>query len=473
MNFATSTVSQKQSNAGRLMRCIVYNSHWLQLLHRLLSGVFLYTYTGVGLSALLVSTYRAMRRPIDRGTSDRTGSALFRMYQLVNYLTTLLGSRKEYFFKYMEKYRNALARSFFWAAFLLLNSCITLTSKKKEITFTSEPSGAAVYRMFDSNYYTVDGINNYYIGTTPFKYKAKGAPEAFAFVKDGYYTEIVKPERKARIAQYIFGNLIWIPYGYIVDLNKISKYKQTQISAKLEEIPRHNTATGGAPVPSSSSNPSGPSCYEAVNAKDVIKPTFQNGTEELSGKKIFKKYTSAVFMIYSSDGSNMGQGSGFVINSEGLAVSNFHNFDGMNAWGVKMYGKDKLYIIKASDIVAYDRNQDYIIFKIPTEILGDFGKTSFDYIPVSKNQVEVGDQVFTIGSPKGLENTLSAGMVSQIRENEKYRIQINAPIDHGSSGGVLINNHGEAVGITSAGRDDSGANLNFAIDLVLLLNKSW
>ena len=40
----------------------------------------LYTYTGVGLSALLVSTYRAMRRPIDRGTSDRTGSALFRMY---------------------------------------------------------------------------------------------------------------------------------------------------------------------------------------------------------------------------------------------------------------------------------------------------------------------------------------------------------------------------------------------------------
>ena len=52
-----------------------------------------------------------------------------------------------------------------------------------------------------------------------------------------------------------------------------------------------------------------------------------------------------------------------------------------------------------------------------------------------------------------------------------YRIQINAPIDHGSSGGVLINDHGEAVGITSAGRDDSGANLNFAIDLVLLMNR--
>ena len=357
------------------------------------------------------------------------------------------------------------------ATMLLLNSCITLTCKKKEITFTSEPSGAAVYRMFDSNYYTVDGINNYYIGTTPFKYKAKGVPEAFAFVKDGYYTEIVKPERKSRVAQYIFGNLLWMPYGYIIDLNKISTYKQTKISATLEEIPRHNTATGGAPAPSSSSNPSGPSHYEAANAADVIKPVFQNGTEELTGKMIFKKYNSAVFMIYATDGSGMGQGSGFVVNSSGLAVSNFHNFDGMEAWGVKMYGKDKLYIIKASDIVAYDRDQDYIIFKIPSEILKDFEKTTFDYIPVSKQMIEVGDKVYTIGSPRGLENTFSSGEVSQIREGEKYRIQINAPIDHGSSGGVLINEHGEAVGITSAGRDDSGANLNFAIDLVLLMNK--
>lgn len=290
-------------------------------------------------------------------------------------------------------------------------------------------------------------------------------------MKDGYYTEIVKPERKSRVAQYIFGNLLWMPYGYIIDLNKISTYKQTQISATLEEIPRHNTATGGAPAPSSSSNPSGPSHYEAANAADVIKPVFQNGTEELTGKMIFKKYNSAVFMIYATDGSGMGQGSGFVVNSSGLAVSNFHNFDGMEAWGVKMYGKDKLYIIKASDIVAYDRDQDYIIFKIPSEILKDFEKTTFDYIPVSKQMIEVGDKVYAIGSPRGLENTFSSGEVSQIREGEKYRIQINAPIDHGSSGGVLINEHGEAVGITSAGRDDSGANLNFAIDLVLLMNK--
>ena len=86
-----------------------------------------------------------------------------------------------------------------------------------------------------------------------------------------------------------------------------------------------------------------------------------------------------------------------------------------------------------------------------------------NYIPVSNRQSKVGEKVFTIGSPRGLENTFSSGEISQLRGNNI--IQINAPIDHGSSGGVLINEYGEAIGITSSGYDDSGANLNFALDI--------
>ena len=78
MNFANSTVSQKQSNAERLMRCIIYSSHCLRMFYTFVGRESrLYTYTGVGLSALLVSTYRAMRRPIDRGTSDRMALRFF------------------------------------------------------------------------------------------------------------------------------------------------------------------------------------------------------------------------------------------------------------------------------------------------------------------------------------------------------------------------------------------------------------
>ena len=105
--------------------------------------------------------------------------------------------------------------------------------------------------------------------------------------------------------------------------------------------------------------------------------------------------------------------------------------------------------------MAYSERYDYILFKVN----GDY----FNYIPVTKRGYEIGDEVYAIGSPKGLENTLSNGLISQ--EYKDYYIQISVPIDHGSSGGALINSYGEVIGITSGGRDDSGANLNFARDI--------
>ena len=80
--------------------------------------------------------------------------------------------------------------------------------------------------------------------------------------------------------------------------------------------------------------------------------------------------------------------------------------------------------------------------------------------------VSPGVPVYTIGSPRGLENTFSSGEISQIRD-DNY-IQISCPIDHGSSGGVLINAYGEAIGITTGGHDESGANLNFAKNIKVL-----
>ena len=73
----------------------------------------------------------------------------------------------------------------------------------------------------------------------------------------------------------------------------------------------------------------------------------------------------------------------------------------------------------------------------------------------------LGEKVYAIGSPRGLENTFSSGEVSQWRD--KNLMQISALIDHGSSGGALINEYGEVVGITSGSfADGSQANLNYA-----------
>ena len=75
--------------------------------------------------------------------------------------------------------------------------------------------------------------------------------------------------------------------------------------------------------------------------------------------------------------------------------------------------------------------------------------------------------MYAIGSPRGFENTISEGIISQWQENNL--MQISVPIDHGSSGGALINEYGEVVGITSGTfYEGSQANLNYAwsIDVV-------
>ena len=179
----------------------------------------------------------------------------------------------------------------------------------------------------------------------------------------------------------------------------------------------------------------------------------------MDGSEIFKRYSSAVFMVFTTDGSNVYQGSGFFIGDGGLAVSNYHVFKGMGigAEAIKIAGSDNAY--KVTDIYQRSEDEDFIIFRV--------GYDNRVSIPIAGKRPEIGDKVFAIGSPRGLENTFSSGEVSQWRGDNL--MQISALIDHGSSGGVLINEYGEAVGITSGSfADGSQANLNYAwsIDVI-------
>ena len=196
--------------------------------------------------------------------------------------------------------------------------------------------------------------------------------------------------------------------------------------------------------------------------KTTTKPviTIKKGNSNaLDGAEIFKRYNSAVFMVFTSDGLNNYQGSGFFIDSEGLAVSNYHVFKGTNIGGenIKLAGNDNLY--KVSEVIQSSEQGDFILFRV------NCSKTNF--IPIAGKKPSVGEKVFAIGSPRGLENTFSSGEVSQWRDNNL--MQISALIDHGSSGGALINEYGQVVGITSGSfYDGSQANLNYAwsIDVI-------
>lgn len=185
----------------------------------------------------------------------------------------------------------------------------------------------------------------------------------------------------------------------------------------------------------------------------------KRSSKRLEGREVFDKYSTAVFMVFTSDGMNSYQGSGFFIDNEGLAVSNYHVFKGtgIGMEKIKLLGSDVVYNV--TEVIAKNEEEDYILFRVDCE--------NTNYLPVASSKPQIGEKVFAIGSPRGLENTFSSGEVSQWRA--KNLMQINALIDHGSSGGALINEYGEAIGITSGSfYDGSQANLNYAwsIDVI-------
>ena len=189
--------------------------------------------------------------------------------------------------------------------------------------------------------------------------------------------------------------------------------------------------------------------------REVVASPESGQNVAMEATEIFKKYNSAVFMIFTSDGFREAQGSGFFIRSDGLAVSNYHVFEGTTI-GLEIIKLIDGRTFKVKEVLAKSDKDDFILFRIE-------GNGPFNCIPISKRKCQVGEKVYAIGSPRGLENTFSSGEISQIREDNF--IQTSCPIDHGSSGGVLLNVYGEAIGITTAGRDDSGANLNFVKDI--------
>ncbi|MEN1760945.1 serine protease [Anoxynatronum sibiricum] len=154
------------------------------------------------------------------------------------------------------------------------------------------------------------------------------------------------------------------------------------------------------------------------------------------------------------------QGSGVVISGQGHVITNFHVIE------------DSPYLVKATldadtgvagqwelMLLGYDRSKDLALlqFKRTRDI-------SLQPIPLgSIDTVSAGQRIVTIGSPRGLMNTVSDGIVSGIRQfdNTSY-LQISAPISPGNSGGALLNMKGELLGLTTFKVTES-ENLNFAI----------
>jgi S1-C subfamily serine protease len=166
-----------------------------------------------------------------------------------------------------------------------------------------------------------------------------------------------------------------------------------------------------------------------------------------------------------SNGQPLSLGSGFCVSDEAIA-SNLHVIEGATRGNAKLIAEKRKYEIEG--IVALSTQRDLVVMKIssfPSQALS-LGNS---------DTVQVGDSVYAVGNPQGLEGTFSQGIVSGIGElGSDKLLQITAPISPGSSGGPVLNDKGEVIGV-SAATFRGGQNLNFAIPskyLKELLSKS-
>ena len=158
------------------------------------------------------------------------------------------------------------------------------------------------------------------------------------------------------------------------------------------------------------------------------------------------------------------QGSGFVIDSDGHIVTNDHVVDNADSVSVRFWNGNTY----NASVVGTDPSTDLAVIKVdaPSSVLHPL--TLGD-----SSSVQVGDPVVAIGSPFGLEETVTSGIVSalhrQIQALNKFTIndsiQTDAAINHGNSGGPLFNAAGQVIGVNSQIAGDTGANvgIGFAI----------
>ena len=173
--------------------------------------------------------------------------------------------------------------------------------------------------------------------------------------------------------------------------------------------------------------------------------------------EIIKKIepSTVVILTYDKDGKIISQGSGFFISKNGDIITSRHVLARAYSAGVKTIN-GKIYPITL--IVAEDKEADLIraSVNIPVE--------SVYPLSISSSIPEVGERVAVIGSPLGLERTVSDGIISAVRDIPAFGkiYQITAPISPGSSGSPVVNMKGEVIGVATF-QFVEGQNLNFAI----------
>ena len=212
-----------------------------------------------------------------------------------------------------------------------------------------------------------------------------------------------------------------------------------------------------------------------VTVENTSQPTtFRPNEKALTIAEIYKRTAPGVVQITATGtqqsspfGGSAPQalGSGFVFDKAGYIITNYHVIEGADSIKVTFSNNAS----HDATLVGSDPSTDLAVLKVNTSASALTALTLGD-----SDNVEVGDSVVAIGNPFGLSRTVTAGIVSaiqrQIEAPNRYAIdhviQTDAPINHGNSGGPLINAKGEVIGVNAQiepGATGGNVGVGFAI----------
>ena len=194
-----------------------------------------------------------------------------------------------------------------------------------------------------------------------------------------------------------------------------------------------------------------------ASTAQTVQAAASGTTPEVTPLEVLaERVTPAVALINVQTDGSPRQGSGFLVSPDGRILTNYHVIRDARSARVKLPSGD---VYEEVQILATDPRRDIAILQI----------AGFDlpYLELgNSDSIRVGAPVVVIGSPLGLENTVSTGIVSGRRqEPEGYQLlQVSAPASRGSSGGAVLGSHGQVIGIATS-QIDVGQNLNFAVPI--------
>lgn len=197
-----------------------------------------------------------------------------------------------------------------------------------------------------------------------------------------------------------------------------------------------------------------------MDSSEVLKIKSVNPVVYQTTKEMFRQVKNSIVTVEHEKGF----GSGFIISESGFIITNYHVVEGLEQVNIKFNNGD----VKNADVVKLNKYYDLALLKLSEGF----------YSPIrmgNSDSIGEGDELYAIGTPTSIElgQTITRGIVSgkRVLEEREY-IQSDVSINGGNSGGPLLNNRGEVVGVACMKLTGKGIEgLGFGIPINIVLTK--